>query len=170
MTKTVTFNVVKIDETEFWPAPYNEYGTIHGVYFYDPLAVEATDRVKSVFIHFLYAVSDERMPDEVEGEFSQMLRDWYSNGAPVTWDGHIWSNVHCGTVNWKGERLSGCGKHVAVYGLNETQGGYCNECLCIDGYRAPIPPTINSHDFDYDPEDEDPIEIAKEYFQGNWPY
>ena len=72
--KTVTFNVVKIDETRDWIDPIKEHGPIWSVYFYDPNQVtHLCELTPSYYLHFLYYTTDEPPPENIQDDIETVL-------------------------------------------------------------------------------------------------
>lgn len=78
MTKTVTYHVVKIDETDEWRDDFQQYGPIYGVYCYRPdVEWHMCELTPSFCLYYLYSYSEQEMPEDVADDFEEGVRETY---------------------------------------------------------------------------------------------
>jgi hypothetical protein len=67
----------------------------------------------------------------------------------LTRNGNRYNNVHCGTVDWNGNRTSGCGRSCETLGFYYQVGGCTSEvsfCAdCAKKYEAQYTPDMAFH-------------------------
>lgn len=141
--KTVTFNVVKIDETEDWVDPIKEHGPIWSIYFYDPNQVtHLCELTPSYYLHFLYYTADKELPENIQDDIDEVARNWDDKGI------YVWCHQIPPTIASEEFELD-------VEDYSDDYNGFSDDDYTTDdesaAYRAAE-------------------EAAMEYWQGNWPY